>query len=176
VSNDPTTKRVHELLDAIIADYPRRKADAQKLIAEMGLEADLTFERSEAIPFDILPCFDGSDRPLSPMLQARFDFAGQLRFGQDVWVIPSQIEDLIQNPDLMANHSALRRHWDDSAPMQYGDAQLSVFSYTDGVPENLTYLVWPSNASEPEVWDYSGYQQHRSKHLADYLQYRLTRE
>ena len=176
MSSISTTKRVHHLLDALIADYPRRQAAAEKLIAQMGIEADLAFERSEPMPFDVIPFLDGSDRPLSPMLAARFAFAGQLRFGQDVWVTPSQIKTLIQDRDLMANHVARRQHWDGSAPMQYRDAALSVFAYTEGVPEDLTYLVWPSGATEPEVWDYSGHQEHRSGNLAEFLQYLLTRE
>lgn len=52
--------------------------------------------------------------------------------------------------------------------MMFPDAQLTLFAVTDGVPDNLTYLVWISD--EPEVWVYRGMDSQRFDHLAAFLE------
>ena len=173
---DPIARRVHDLLDAIIEDFPRRKAEAEDLMRQIGLDDELVHVRCEVVQCNSVPVFEGSSRPLSPMLAARYSFAGRLQFGQDIWITPVDVESLLRDREVMASHEALRNHWENSAPMQYGDEALSIFAYTDGVPEDRTYLAWPRHADEPEVWDYSGYQERQFSTLVDYLEWELNCE
>lgn len=171
---DSVRNRIHSLLDALKADHPRRQKDALKAMRDMGIEGTYDLEISPPARGDSVPTFDKKVvRPLSPMLKARFDYAGSWLQGLERWLSLDEAASLVRRREVRSTHRALRENYEGSAPMLFPDNCLGLFSATDGVPEDLTYLVWATDRTEPEVWEYSDYSFHRSKDLEQYLIWRL---
>lgn len=84
------------------------------------------------------------------MLKARFDYASIIKRGRDIWLSPAEMERWMKKREVKSFHRALREHWEQSAPMMFPNDRLTLLGVTDGVPDNLTYLVWRDD--EPEVW------------------------
>ena len=112
---------------------------------------------------------------MSPMLKARYQHSGTWRRGEELWLSAAQTRIYVAKRDIRSSHRAFREHWEASAAMQFQDEQLSLFGTTDGLSEDLTYLVWRSNAAEPEVWSYHGWDEHHERDLEHYLTWRLKR-
>lgn len=165
------------LLESIRADFPQRKRTAEGLMRRHGIQDTLELVIQPPEAFADLPTFDNHVfRPSSSMLRSRFEFAGSWRIGQDVWLTPSQMSSWIRKRSVRKHHGALRAHWEGSAPMSYPDAQLSLFGITEDVPENLVYIVWTKEEGEPEIWTYTGYEEHRFENLREYLRWCLESE
>ncbi len=157
------------LLKRLVKSFPKKKAHYEALMLEAGFaEETITQTLSPATAIDRLPTFGAKvARAVSPMLKARFEFAGSWQEGTDIWLAPSDMAKQMRSKSVLKTHRAIREHWEDSAPMQYGDHQLTLFRVTPGVPENLTYLVWSDD--EPEVWAYVGMNERRFKNLNAFL-------
>jgi hypothetical protein len=124
-----------------------------------------------------LPTFDPQRRRrFSPMLQARFAYAGTITHGLDQWLSPAAMARWMRKRVVRSYHKALREHWVGSAPNLFPDRDLTLLTVTKGLPEDLTYLVWHPAAKEPEIWSYSGMASHRFKNLAAFLTWVLGRE
>lgn len=173
---DPA-KRIPKLLDAVQADFPRLKAAVEALMRrQYGLDEALELTVSPPEKFRFLPTFDATRRRRpSPMLQARFDYAGAIDHGGDLWLAPAGMERWMKKRVVRSYHKALREHWEKSAPMRFADHDLTLFAVTEDAPDNLTYLVW-RGAEEPEVWSHQGMTGRRFKNLAAYLAWHLKRE
>lgn len=170
-------QRIFALLDSIKADFPRRKKAAEDLMRQHGIGKALDINVGEANKVTTIPTFDPNvSRQLTPMLKARFEYAGSWRMGQEIWLSASQMASAMRKKKIQRYHLALRENWEDSAPMTYSDDRLSLFEVTEGVPEDLTYLVWKTDSGEPEVWVYEGFDSHRFKNLEDFFKWRLERE
>lgn len=63
---------------------------------------------------------------------------------------------------------SMREHWEHSAPWNFEDVDLSVFSITDLDDGGLAFLVWGS-AKEPQVWQYSGQAEQRFEDVRSWL-------
>lgn len=169
--------RIQRLLEGIVADFPRRKQEAEELMKKYGLEETLTQRIKPAERVSALPTFSKGVRcPITPMLKARFDFAGSWNNGGDIWLSPSEMERWMNKKSVLVHHRALREEWDESAPMLFPDDRLTLYAVTQGVPENLTYLVWGKQGGEPEVWSYVGQSAERFSDLEQYLNWCLHRE
>lgn len=165
-----TAKQVRKLLDDLKADFPRRKKAIEEKMKEYGLDksVELVIEPPEVVT--TIPTFHAKrPRQASPMLQARFDYAGTLIYAGEEWLAASAMPRQMKKKDVKSYHKSLRENWEGSAPMLFTDDQLTVFAVTDGVPDNLTYLVWSKDGDEPEVWRYAGLNSNRFKNLAEYL-------
>lgn len=171
------TMRIRKLLNEIRADFPRLKAAAETLMRhKYGLNDSLELTVSPPEKFRFLPTFDPNrQRRPSPMLKARFEYAGTIDHGGDTWLAPSKMERWMKKRVVRSYHKSLREHWEKSAPMLFADHDLTLFSVTEDVPDNLTYLVW-KGAEEPEIWSYLGMNGHKFKNLAAYLTWLLKRE
>ncbi len=172
-----SSKRVSKLLDAVRADFPRRKAAAETLMRQVGLEE--TFELTVTTPEKarFLPTFDRNRRRrFSPMLKARFEYAGTIGYGGDTWLSPAQMARWMRKRRVRSYHEALREHYDGSAPNLFRDEDLTLFIVTEGVPQNLTYLVWRASNNEPKILSYVGMETYEFEDLAGYLSWVLHRE
>jgi hypothetical protein len=169
--------RIIALLDAIKADFPRRKKAAEELLKGMGLIKTLELKIESPVGVAAVPTFDPEvTRDLTPMLQARFEYAGSWKSGQDVWLSACQMASLMQSKAIRPYHRSLREDWDGSAPMVFSDERLTLFGITEGVPENLVYLAWATGGEEPEVWTYAGFDTHKFKDLEHYFNWCLERD
>ncbi len=173
-----TRDRIFALLDAIKADFPRRKKAAEALIRRMGLNKTLEMEIEAPAPvLKLTPTFDPKiSHETSPMLKARLEYAGSWKRGQDVWLSAGQMASVMKKKDIQPFHLSLRENWDGSAPAIFTDDRLTLFGITESVPENLVYLVWAADEKEPEVWSYAGFDARKFKDLEQYLKWCLERE
>jgi hypothetical protein len=164
------------LLDALIADFPRRKREAEQAIAEQGLPETLELHIGRAEPTAALPTFDRAvSRPVTPMLAARFAYAGVWRQGLDLWLTPARMAAQTRRRPVRALHRSLREHWEGSAPRLFPDDRLTLFGITEGVEENRVYLVWRADDREPEVWRYAGWDVAAFPNLEAFLRWQLER-
>lgn len=169
--------RIHALLDAIKADFPRRKKAAEALMKQYGITKSLELAVSPPETVVDLSTFDSKvSRKLTPMLKARFAFAGAWKMGQEIWLSASDITSAVKNKAIKPYHRSLREHWQGSAPMRFADDRLTLFGITEGVPEDLTYLVWESDDEEPTIWTCEGFDAHTFTTLEQYFTWCLERE
>lgn len=164
---------VPALLERLQAEFPKKRQAFESIMRQAGIDQTITQVIAPTVAAIQLPTFDNSifRRP-SPMLRARFEFAGTWKEGTDTWLAPDEMVDLMQRKSVRAIHKSIRAKWEGSAPMRFADSQLTLFGVTDGVPENLTYLVWVDDV-EPEVWSYVGMNVHRYKTLEEFLKAQL---
>lgn len=87
------------------------------------------------------------------------------------WLAISEMEKALDNKKLLKSINNTKDHWENSAPSIYPFNQLTLFGIVVGEEENQIYLVWPKNETdEPEVWEYSGLNEHKHENLAQYLE------
>lgn len=169
-------KRIFTLLNAIKADHRRLKTAIEQRFNELGIVGSYDLEVSPSTPIQELPTFDQRvRRAVTPMISARFEHSGQWRRGLEIWLGPEAIAIYMGRRAIRRMHRAMRENLVGSAPMLFPDRRLTLLETSKGVPEDLTYLVWPDDIGEPEVWRYSGYDVHTSANLAEYLKWLLER-
>jgi hypothetical protein len=168
-------ERIRWLLDAIRNNFPRfkhavlRASRDPEIAEEMKLELSPSPRRLTRVPtFEV-----GVFRKLTPMLQARFEYAGRIQHGLDVWLSLRQISTWVRKREVREHHRARRTHWIDSPPNVYPDSRLSLFGVTDGVPQNAVYLIWGNGREEPRVWSCSGMDADEFDTLEEYLRWHL---
>ncbi|MHB1425945.1 MAG: hypothetical protein ACYC3I_22505 [Gemmataceae bacterium] len=172
-----TKQRIFALLDAIKADFPRRKMAAEALMAKMGLDESLFIDIAAPVSVANVPTFDTKQSmALTPMLKARFEYASSWEMAQEVWLSANEMASEMKKKRVKDYHRALRENWEGSAPMLFSDNRLTLFGITKGVPEDLIYLAWTEISKEPEVWVYEGLESHKFKNLEQYLMWCLERE
>jgi hypothetical protein len=175
--NASARERIVTLMDAINADCPRRKKAAEELMKQLGIRESLEMELAAPERVEHLPTFHSTvSRALTPMLRARFDYAGSWKRGRDIWLGASEMASFMKQEPIRLYHRSLRENWARSAPMVFGDDRLTLFAITTGVPENPTYLVWGTDKVEPEVWTYAGMESCEFPDLERYLKWCLERE
>jgi len=169
--------RVCRMLDQLVIDFPRRKRAAEAAFSTAGLPGTLELQIAAAERLDEIPTFArGAVRPPTAMLAARFAYAGLIRVGPDLWLSPGQMLKYSRSRAVRDTHRSFRAHRERSAPMQFPGDRLALFGVTDGVPENLVYLVWRRDAGEPEVWSYAGWEEYIFRDLAAFLTWHLERK
>jgi len=162
---------VLDLLERWKVDFPKRKATVERYLAEAGQTGayDLAIDLPEKVT-DLATFTTSTRQPLSPMLEARFEFCGTWKEGGTIWLGAREIELKTHSRPVLKTHRSLRKHWDGSASMIYRDDQLSLFGISEDLPENITYLVWIGQ-SEPEIWSYHGMESYKHHDFAAYLQW-----
>src|SRR5262249_15731911 len=164
-------KRVHKLLDALKADFPRRKAAIEAWMKDRyGLDESVDLRLIPPEDADTIPTFARTKRySATPMLKARFEYASTVDYGGEIWLGIGEMRRWMRKKDVRAYHTAMREDWEGSAPMLFRDDQLTLLEVSNGVPDCLTYLVWARESKEPEIWRYRGMESHRFKDLEAYL-------
>jgi hypothetical protein len=112
----------------------------------------------------------GEYKKASPMIKARFDFAGKWgnAYVMD-WLGLPDMEKIWASPKMMKDIATLKENWESSAPAEYDYKDLSLFGY-DKDEKDMIFLVW-TGVEEPEIWFYSGQNFKKYKTLADFLKF-----
>jgi hypothetical protein len=116
-----------------------------------------------------VPTLDGGGRPLSPMLRARFAFAGRWQnaiLGQ-TWLSASEMARAPKTRDLVEEVALRRESWTRSLVSKLPLDRLSLFA-VDVDDGDATYLVWGKGA-EPKVLELCGASEKAYKDFATYL-------
>jgi hypothetical protein len=170
-------KRIRKLLDALKEDFPRRKAAIEQVMKEHGLNESIEFKFMPAEDVQTIPTFARKKSyPTTPLLRARFEYASTMKYATDTWLSVRQMQRWMRKKEIRSYHKSLRENWEASAPMCFRDDQLTLIEVTEGVPDNLTYLVWCHGEAEPEIWSYRGFDSNRFTDLEDYLIWCLRQE
>jgi hypothetical protein len=162
--------RIQTLLDALKADFPRLKEELEQRMKGYGIEESFSLEVEPAQAVQTIPTFKpGRDQQVSPMLKARYDYAGAWKWAGDFWLGVNDMPRRMRSRSVKSYHRALRENWEGSAPMLFPDERLSLFAINEGVPDNLTYIVWGESKAEPELWRYASLDSWRFKDLSEFL-------
>jgi hypothetical protein len=165
---------VHDLLDAISANFPRFRAAVLQLSSSPDIEEDMQLVIKPARKLTRVSTFErGVFQTLTPMLKSRFEYASRIRHGLDIWLSQRQMTAWMHKRTIRSMHRSRRTYWLGSAPNLYPDSQLSLFGITLDVPQNATYLVWDGEGKEPRVWSSSGMDADEYDNLEEYLRSHL---
>jgi hypothetical protein len=169
---------IEQLLQRVADTGPDRYAAVAAMFADEGFE-DLDpgeFELSDPEPFDkgIPTLTRNVYRPPTPMVAARFAFAGRWMEAETAWLGIADMEAVLGNEEVLEHIDSHRQHWTGSAPALFPTDRLTLFGVVEEEWENQTYLVWPErDGEEPSVWVYSGHSEHKHENLAKYLEWLL---
>jgi hypothetical protein len=168
-------ERIRRLFNTIRDDFPRfKRAVLQasrdpEIAEEMNLVLSPPPRRLSRVPtFEV-----GAFRKLTPMLEARFKYAGRVQHGLDISLSLRQMSTWVRKREVREHHQARRTYWIDSPPNLYPDSQLTLYGVTDGVPQNAVYLVWGNEGDEPRVWSCYGMSAEEFDTLEEYLRWHV---
>jgi hypothetical protein len=179
LSDGAVAKRINVKLQRLVDTYPMRATEVGAILLNSGLKPAtieqllvLKLGRAANDLSDVAVFQAGTRRPLSPMLTARFSFAGAIHDLSGHMLSISDIDQILGKKRLKAVVDSHRQHWEGSAPATVPPDRLSVFSISNLDDDDLTYLVWANQRShEPQLWSYSGQHESRYKNLETYLEY-----
>jgi len=182
MSVDAAAGDVRSLLEEVRATFPARFAATARLLGEAGMDAAAIAELATEVvgepePFDrgIPTLREGVHRPVTPMLAARFAYAGTWTQSLQTWLGIADMERAHVDSVVGEHIASHREHWEGSAPARFPSERLSLFGLVDEQPEDQTYLVWPpGDGPEPELWTYAGHHEQRFPDLRHYLRWVLT--
>jgi hypothetical protein len=165
-----------QLLKRWVDGWEKRAAKVRALLKAAGLDdesidSELKLRVGKPEPVRQVPTLEAGvrHRP-TPMLEARFHFAGTIRDATEKWLGPAEMDKARANKKLMKHFTSHHDHWTGSAPAVIPKERLSLFAYDVGAEENQTYLVWPERGGgEPQVWRYHGQNERRFKDLDKFL-------
>ena len=117
-------------------------------------------------------------RDATPMLRARFDYAGRWK-NADVgfdWFDGRQMRRCWRDKDIRERIEITRTYWEGSPPNQYPAERLTLFGF-DPEDAGEIYLVWPrSGKSEPWVWRFSAQHCSEFETLRAYVVWLLSQQ
>lgn len=170
-------QEITELLKQWKSSFPQRAQETADILRDAGLsqemidkELKMVVKPPEPYPKGIPTLAAGVYRPPTPMISARFNFAGSIRDISDKWLSVSEMEKVINNRKVMRHIESHRKHWFGSAPAVFSDDRLSLLRLVVGEEENMTFLVWPeATGPEPEIWHYAGHHEAIYQNLKAFL-------
>ena len=170
------TTPIEELLQRVADTGPDRIAAVAAMFSDFE-DSDLGgCQLSDPEPFDkgIPTLAQGIYRPPTPMVAARYAFAGRWMEGEIAWLGVADMEAALSNEELLEDIESKRQHWTGSAPALFPPDRLTLFGTVEEQWEDQWYLVWPErDGKEPAVWVYSGQSEHKHENLAKYLEWQL---
>lgn len=114
-------------------------------------------------------------RSTSPMLKARFEYAGSWREADagHEWLSLQGMEEAVQDPKVLEQIKTRVDHWVDSPLLKLPASRVSLFGLYREQCEEI-YLIWPlGDGGEPEILSYVGNFEERFSNFADYLKHLL---
>ena len=119
-----------------------------------------------------IPSLDISkNHTASKQLKERFLYAGSWKdIGEHLLSI-KQISSLIRKKKFRQWILSMRENWENSAPWLFSDERLSVLSVSNEDDGDFSLLVWTKDNTEPEVWRYSGQNEHKFENLLAWLRW-----
>lgn len=167
------------ILEQLRQTAAARAAALEKLLKESGLDDDaiaplMVLRIDGPEPFDkgIPTLAKGVYRRPTPMIAARFEYAGRWIEPGLEWLSVADMEHAVADRTVQSSIESHRRHWVGSAPAVVPPERLTLYGIMGEAKEDQTYLVWQEDDSlEPEVWDYSGHNQNIHENIEKYIQW-----
>ncbi len=113
----------------------------------------------------------GVFKSLTPMLRARFEYAGSWINATPghTWLSTSEMEQIWDNTELLEQIGLRQADWANSPPASAPGNQVSVFSLNSQQCEEV-YLLWDEALScEPSVVSYISNYEEQFRNLADFV-------
>jgi hypothetical protein len=114
----------------------------------------------------------GFKRPLSPMLQVRFDYTASwenARLNQN-WLSLSEISEAHASQTIQESLALRFENWGFVPPATRDKTDCAIFAHNPFEPDE-TYLVWNVSGDEPEVWEFFGGDYSVFHNLERYFEY-----
>ncbi len=139
-----------------------RESNARDGVAQRVYPAD-------PVPARIPTLAAGKTWPVSPMLRARFEFAGRwvAAFLEQTWLAAGELAPLA--PALRRQVALRREHWTQSPVSKLPEDRLTLFG-ADRRAGDETYLVWTPGKAEPAVSYFAGASEKRHRDLRAFLE------
>ncbi|WP_342415991.1 hypothetical protein NST83_24480 [Paenibacillus sp. FSL R10-2782] len=124
------------------------------------------------VPVTCMPTLaPGKTRPLSPMLEARYRYAGYWQDMGEHMLLPDDVLRISSTERFRSWISDMRNYWVESAPYRFGDDRLSLLSVANEEEGHFSMLVWKEHGEEPEVWTYASQHEYRFSHLLHWFKW-----
>ena len=126
---------IETLLQQYIQSAPQRNASIIALLQDTGIPENVILKELEIIVHDPLPIMpiptfeDAIFHEITPMLSDRFQFAGTIEDGDEIWVSLQKMAKVMSQPGIRRSFQNIRNHWENSIISQYDQSKLSLFSY-----------------------------------------------
>jgi hypothetical protein len=116
-----------------------------------------------------------SYKPITPMLRARFEFAGcwVLPESGKTWLTIEEMESIWNSSRILSQIEIRKQNWTDSIVARFPTNQLSLFGL-DLPDYNETYLHWTETSLEPEVHSYYGAEENVYSDFREFLKHLIT--
>ncbi len=120
----------------------------------------------------ILTLDEKSSISLSPMLRARFEFAGRWENANlcQTWLSLENIAEWFADTNLVEAMRLRRENWDHVPPANVASDKCAIYGF-DMEEVEETYLVWRDTRQEPEVWRFVGADYKCFRDLERFLEY-----
>lgn len=120
-----------------------------------------------------VPTLDGAGRPVTPMLRARFAFAGRWKnaLQAQTWLSAADMGRVAKTRAWRTEVELRRENWPQSSVSKLPVARLSLFA-VDTDDGDATYLVW-GTGDEPKVIEFSGGSETVHRDFQAYLQHHV---
>jgi hypothetical protein len=173
-------RKIIELLDSVKEAFPDKARKVARGLAKAGMTKEeigpleQTIDPPEPFKSGIPTLKKGVNRKPSPMIEARFKYAGTWKQIDRVWLGVRAMEETLKRRSVQQSFKSMKENWEGSAPARFPAERLSLFAIVDGSDEDQTYLVWPEkDGAEPEIWAYAGQGETKHKNLEQYLKWVL---
>ncbi|WP_068497897.1 hypothetical protein [Paenibacillus kribbensis] len=124
------------------------------------------------VPVECMPTLaPGKTRPLSPLLAARYRYAGGWKDIGEHLLLPAEVLRIARTEQFRGWISDMRNYWVESAPYRFGDDRLSLLSVANEEAGHFSMLVWKEPGEEPEVWTYASQHEYRFSHLLHWFKW-----
>ncbi len=130
---------IEQLLQKVADTGPDRYAAVAAMFDDEGFEPDPDgCELSDPEPFDkgIPTLTRNVYRPPTPMVAARFAFAGRWMDAETAWLGIADMEAVLGNEEVLEHIDSHRRHWTGSAPALFPPDRLTLFGVVEEEWEN----------------------------------------
>jgi hypothetical protein len=117
----------------------------------------------------------GSSQPITPLLAARFTFAGRwlhASLGME-WLAPTHLRKAYTDVQIRQQIAIRREHWDGCILAQLPPERITLFGI-DRVEFAEVYLAWKRPGTEPAVHWYTGQHEYGFANLTKYVEFLLS--
>lgn len=166
---------IHDMLIAYQAINKKRLIEAHRMFGDLTSQqiTQVIQPPQPLTQLGMATLQQGHYRPLSPMLKARFEYAGSWKEADagHEWLDLTQIEECLRDQRVLKQIRERIQVWNESSLAKLPPSRISLFGLYRDQSEEI-YLIWPNeNGTEPKVLSYAGNFEAEFTNLGHYLKH-----